>query len=188
MRHAKQATKWVFVGLLGGAIGLSHSARAEIPYEGGDAGGNGGGYFDDPCPARFLKGLAVRTGATVDQVKNRCYDSDGNLYNEATAHGGNGGVIGTMTCKTGHVVQGFHGRANAEVDALGLTCVEEVDVEGVADPGTQTRSSVAAKGGNGGAYFSFRCASGDAASGIYGRSGARVDQIGVWCLDVALSY
>jgi len=119
----------------------------------------------------------------VDRVQNRCYSSSGGVFTESSYHGGSGGSYNTMTCKSGYVVNGFHGRSGDEIDQIGLWCVEESDVENWSDPSGQTIYAKTPKGGSGGSYFSFRCGSGDAATGIFGRSGARVDRIGVWCKD-----
>lgn len=96
------------------------------------------------------------------------------------ARGGNGGRPGSLNCAPDHVAVGVYGRAGRVIDSLGLTCAILN-----ADGSLGTSYDTGALGSSGGNAFRFTCPAGQAVVGFHGRSGGKVDQLGVFCSGVA---
>ena len=163
-------------------------------------GGGGGGDFRIVCPAGQLAvGVDVRAGAEVDQIQVICQavglavDRAGAPFGYATAGvggqsrtaiaGGGGGGQQTLVCPGGSFLHALRVRSGARVDQATFTCAR-MAFRGYPDaPSTRrTDTQSATFGGNGGgANAEQRCNDGELMSGLYGRSGARLDRLGPVC-------
>lgn len=178
MRHVK-----TWLGVTAVLWGAALPAFADVAYETVQWGGSGGQEFESECKTGFVKGLALRSQTLIDRVGLRCVDPrSGKIESINTQFGGSGGYARSTTCVTGYAVKGFRGRSHTYVDRLQLVCVKEADV---AKPNDGANESIDYNypifGGDGGDYFSVRCAGGDAAVGIHGAAATYVDRIGLWC-------
>lgn len=139
----------------------------------GPAGRPGGSDYSAQCGSGRLIGLNVYTGWFVDSVQMICDNGFGGTQAEGPHFGGAGGGLRKLQCDDGYVVTGIHGRDGDYVDRIGITCSHSED--------PSFSYNVGSVGGNGGSYFSFACPSGSYASGIFGSSGALVDELGLHC-------
>jgi hypothetical protein len=98
------------------------------------------------------------------------------------AHGGTGGIATRLSCPSGYVVSGIHGRDYDVIDQIGLRC-SVLNSDGSLG-GTYNTTAV---GGGGGAAFVLNCPAGQVVVGFYGRSAARVDRVGLYCSTPAYS-
>lgn len=96
------------------------------------------------------------------------------------ARGGNGGQPGSLNCAPDHVAVGIYGRAGRIIDNLGLTCAP-LNADGSLGASYDTGS----RGGSGGNPFRLTCSAGQAIVGFRGRSGGKVDRLGLYCSSVA---
>lgn len=96
------------------------------------------------------------------------------------ARGGNGGRPGSLNCAADHVAVGIYGKAGRVIDNLGLTCAPLA-----ADGSLGDSSDTGSRGGSGGNTFRLTCPAGQAIVGFKGRSGGKVDQLGLFCSGVA---
>jgi hypothetical protein len=160
-------------------------AIADAAYETPTVGGNGGNEFTAKCGTGFLKGLTLRSGRVIDRVGMRCVNGRNEVIDYGVSYGGWGGNAGSTTCRAGKVVKGLQLRGARLVDAVALFCIDEWQVAPAAVPSDETIDwSYPWFGGNGGEYASVSCDWGDAAVGIRGSYGDRVDRLGLWCRDV----
>ena len=166
-------------------------------------GGPGGAYFRSDCSGDYVVGVYVRSGAWIDAVGLKCAPL---LVNERRFkhpawnkpyHGGGGGAPQPDgVCPSDRYVSGIkfgytrEGSDPRYVDYIELTCTP---VEGGEPP-----NQVCLQTGNGcwdnppsepgGVIASFQpspftqsCPSGEAATGLHGRSGRFVDALGLIC-------
>jgi hypothetical protein len=152
------------------------------PYLVGPVGGTGGTPFSFSCPTGTVAtALRGRTGDDIDRTELWCTAPTGATV-QAGAVGGFGGVDygADLTCPSGSVLTGLHGRAGIVtfggnvVDTLGVTCVNPATGEGftslargLASPGT--------------APFSLTCNPGTQVIGIFGAQGGLLDRVGIIC-------
>ena len=173
-----QATK--FVGRSGVtvyAIGLSFAVRYRddnLSRVGGQgqssattmAGGSGGSPFAD---GELLQGariaeVRVRAGDTVYSVQMIYGLSDGRV-SPGVRHGGRGGREYTFTLNSDEYITGISGRYGNTVDSMRIQ--------------TNKRTSPTFGGGGGDNDFRIDVPLGSQATGFVGRSGAKVDAIGL---------
>ena len=95
------------------------------------------------------------------------------------ARGGNGGQSGSLNCAPDYVAVGIYGRAGRIIDNLGLTCAP-LNTDGSLGASYDTGS----RGGTGGNPFRISCPAGQAIVGFHGRSGGKVDRLGLYCSGV----
>jgi hypothetical protein len=97
------------------------------------------------------------------------------------ASGGSGGSSPvTLACPGGSVATGIYGWSGAYVDKLGLWCSFLYS-----DGSTGAPYQIGALGGNGGGYFSAQCPkANEVVVGLFGYSGAYINQIGIECSTV----
>lgn len=149
-------------------------------------GGSGGGRFDSPCrPRDGLVGIKYRSGTALDAVTAVCVPINaartewaGSTYSPTQMWGGGGGGRGTLMCQNGDVIRRLRVSAGpwgdiAVVKFLGIEC-EDLATDytyrvQASNSGTVTGTSW------------IKCGGGRIGSGIYGRSGALVDAIGLKC-------
>lgn len=112
-----------------------------------------------------------------DSSTPKCRTSKGGI-NSLMARGGQGGYPGTLSCPDGYGVVGLFVRTGGEVDSIALRC-QEINYETLTPVGNILTTEQ--HGGTGGSSAVISCPSGTFAVGIFGRSAARVDQIGLRC-------
>jgi hypothetical protein len=123
-------------------------------------GGDGGDAFsDDLTEVARLFGFVIRSGDKVDSIQAIYQREDGSSFS-GPQHGGNGGTQDSFAFSEGEVVIEVSGRAGSELDQISITT---------------NRRTYGPFGGNGGVAWVFECSE---AGGIFGRAGAKVDQIG----------
>ena len=87
-----------------------------------------------------------------------------------------------IACGSGHVLIGLAGRSGDRVDQIRPACTRLAS-DGTVDPTTVTSPGTA--GGSGGSPFDDVCpGEAGAVVGLHGRSGSRIDAIGITCADV----
>jgi hypothetical protein len=155
----------------------------------GTFGGPGGGQFESACPAgSFLTGLRARSGAWIDAVSPLCSRwVGGKVLGEIDPlpfNGGGGGGESFIRCHgpRGVIVGLQITQANNEDQSIGHITVDCGDFK--------QPSEFANKLGGSADYFGqatarprmeARCGWGLVAAGIYGKSGAYVDRLGLLC-------
>lgn len=108
----------------------------------------------------------------------QCSESMGGPTNSLD-EGGGGGEPVVFACPDGYVVTGFRGRSGSEIDKVGFRC-HRFSFETMEPFGDQYFTKLG--GGNGGSPFgSINCPAGKVAIGFRGRSGARIDKLGLVC-------
>ncbi len=163
-------------------------------------GGGGGGAFRLACGAgQAAVGVDVRAGAEIDQVEVICQQvglsvdrgstphgfttrATGGQARTGTAGGGGGGQV-TFVCPGGSFLHALQVRSGARVDQATFTCAR---LEFVGYPGAPrlARSDTGSRsfGGNGGGERpTQRCRDDELMAGLFGRAGARLDQMGPIC-------
>jgi hypothetical protein len=123
-------------------------------------GGDGGRLFSDDLTevARPL-GFVIRSDSRVDSIQAIYQRSDGTSFS-GRQHGGNGGTQYAFAFSENESITRISGRAGDEVDQISITT---------------TLTTYGPFGGNGGDPWEFDSTN---IGGIFGRYGARVDQIG----------
>lgn len=149
-------------------------AMASGWYSVGPAGAPGGSDFANECSSGTLVGLTVYTGWYVDSVQMICDDGMGGRTNEGPHYGGGGGTVHTLACDSGFAVAGIFGRDGWYLDRLGISCVSKEY--------PSLSYEISSVGGTGGTPYSYSCADGDYAKGIFGSSGSLVDTLGLKCV------
>jgi Jacalin-like lectin domain len=123
-------------------------------------GGDGGdGFSDDLTQVTRLLGFVIRSGNRVDSIQAIYQGADGTSFS-GPQHGGNGGTQYAFAFSGDEAIIGVSGRAGSALDQISITT---------------TKKTYGPFGGNGGDEWEFPNTS---IGGIFGRSGARVDQIG----------
>jgi hypothetical protein len=91
-------------------------------------------------------------------------------------NGGGGGSPFRLACPDGKLIVGLRGNSGGGLDAVGPVC------SSIDDPAAGVPGETA--GGTGGAVFDTRCPPGQVGVGLFGRSGAEVDALGLACADL----
>jgi hypothetical protein len=152
----------------------------------GPVGGNGGTPFGPfTCaPGSMASALRGRAGDDIDRTELWCSNIDGTFVGAPAFVAGVGAATGadygtTLSCPSGSVITGLHGRAGTVVwggtvvDTLGVTCTN------LASGAIQATPEV---GNSAGApVFTIGCPAGQHVVGIQGRQGALLDQIAIIC-------
>jgi len=147
-------------------------------------GSNSGTAFTDECGSgQVLAGIQGGSGSWMDRVAPVCVDVDGagnwiGTPDAGPMRGGNGGTFFSQICPQNSAVTGFKGGINHYLGSLSVECVNLASA--VSTDGTP---SYLPKVGAGPINNRYGCAAGSVAVGIFGRSGAYVDDLGLRCLD-----
>jgi len=156
-----------------------------------EIGRTGGNPFSVDCGTdQVLAGIDVRAGYALDAIAPRCVsvnangDWIGNPSRRGGLKGGSGGSLRTSQCPSNYAVVGYNGsRGGGWYDFVAgyiqLNCRKlnsPVSVSG----GITTLSSAGVR--QSGSARAFICSSNRPSRGLYGRSGALVDQYGLRCL------
>ncbi|MBL4683596.1 MAG: hypothetical protein JKY37_03315 [Nannocystaceae bacterium] len=159
--------------------------RSEAPgdTELARVGGNGGAPFELTCPGDgVVRGMQVDSSSRfVNRIRLTCdggtSGSAGEWKDSRWAYNGR--------CLANQVVIGIYGSADSMFGQLGMLCASEDDViEGVADIGTRRWLGGLSNVGH---EFERTCPAGMAVKRLYGRSGARIDQLSVVCEEYPVS-
>jgi len=154
-------------------------------------GGNGGNYFSSDCGVgAALVGIDARTGWAVDAITALCADvsSSGSwtsgIYQKGGRKGGSGGSSSRLRCPTNYAVEGIRssngsGYYSNVVGAVQLYCKRLNSATTI----TGSASWTSYRGRFSSNPQNLGCNSNHAARGLFGRSGALLDQIGVLCND-----
>ena len=166
---------------------VSHqlAVRGSIEVKAAPLGGNGGSEFALDCGAgQVLAGLAGRAGSLIDQISALCVDVDASGLWTSTpqpagaARGGSGGTAFERMCPTNSALIGIEGAVDRSVvGSLVVHCRPLSARDGTSGEIT----ALAASGGNYANPHTFACAERGVATGIHGRSGSLVDQLGLTC-------
>lgn len=161
------------------------------PYSNTPAiGGNGGDEFQAMCPGKSkMIGIGGRTGAWIDAMYPLCGSWDQaaqgfRMGANGPTTGGHGGGPAEVICPPRTAVGGWeiaqvrHGNATT-VLYVRLTCV--TSTSSGARVVMKERFGGNAPAGNGN-VFPYRCPPFMLANGIYGRSGAFIDNAGLACV------
>jgi hypothetical protein len=125
-------------------------------------GGNGGDPFtDDITQAVRLLGFVIRSGDKVDSIQAIYQRANGTSYSGAQ-HGGNGGTQQAFAFADGEVVTKISVHAGTEIDQITIKT---------------NRTTYGPFGGAGGIAWDFEY---PVIGGIFGRSGDKLDQLGVF--------
>jgi hypothetical protein len=131
-------------------------------------GGGGGNAFDDkdiaPYPIKKIVALAIRHGSIVDAIQATYLLENGSTW-AAPKHGGDGGSQSDVLLQPNEAIVSFVIRSGSLVD--NLTIVTELN--GV----FKEYGPFGGSGGGSGAVIG-------AIVSLYGRSGSKLDAIGVW--------
>lgn len=178
---------------LAAACGLALSAGVLAASEHSDTpvfGGTGGGPFLSYCPQNtYLVGVGGRTGDWVDAIQPICaqWNSATRAFNPSIAErtsGGSGGGPAILMCPGGMAIRGWE---IARITARNAWVVQYVRPQcETFSPESQASAQIPGLfGGNGATshadVMAYKCPPGQFANGIYGASGAYVDNAGLKC-------
>jgi hypothetical protein len=165
------------------ALGLTglFAVTASEARDAGALGGGGGGEYRSQCPSGHAWFSYIgNAGTALDGIRALCTSVQPDKTTTGTAetdyHGGSGGSRIQRTCPANSVVTALRVwmEANKLVAEIDLTCTN-----------LQTGAVIVQDGRNVGRPISpsvlFSCNADEIGVGIYGRSGALVDQIGLIC-------
>ncbi|AJQ92836.1 jacalin-like lectin [Gynuella sunshinyii] len=135
-------------------------------FEAGNSGGGGGVAFFDNPPNDFLQldRVTLCGGRLVDSVEVVYIDGSGNVYSYGK-HGGNGGSCKTLNFMSGEYISKVSGKSGSEVDSLTIT--------------TNMGRTLSVGGSGGDSGFLYTGNGQFQIVGFKGRSGSRIDAIGV---------
>ena len=153
----------------------------------GALGGGGGAEFRSTCrPGDVMIGFNMRSGSALDAVVPICIGLNpqktewmGQAYQaSAGLHGGGAGSFQKIDCRPGYAVRHLHVfmDGNRMVNHIRMTCA---DLD--SNPGDWHDSVPGQIGGQAIGDVRFNCGDHEWGTGIFGRSGALVDQLGLQC-------
>lgn len=168
------------------ALGLSIVASGALARDAGGLGGGGGGEYRSPCPANMAWFAYIgRAGSALDGIRALCTSVQPNKTTTGTFetdyHGGGGGDRIQRTCPANSVVTAMRVWMGNDrlVSKIDLTCTN-----------LQDGSTSVQAGRTGGRPIEpsvlFSCNPDEVGVGIYGRSGAMIDNIGLICERLAV--
>jgi hypothetical protein len=157
-------------------------------------GGSGGSPFRIVCaPNHVLIGFNMGTGSALDSIGPACVKirADGTTVklpiNNPGATGGSGGRHNQVYCMNGpdgrEPTNTFLARMNVFVDRFEIVNHIEIQCRKLANSAPfatwfRPRDGI---GGQAQRSFTVECATGQIPNGIYGRSGALIDRLGLLC-------
>ena len=147
--------------VLGSTLGLpQQSGSTNI------SGGRGGSPFSDPQPAAGTRvtEIRIRSGETIDAIQ-MVYASATGSSALASQHGGSGGRLNVFRLDADEYITGISGRYGEMVDSLRIH--------------TNKKTSPLYGGSGGSGDYQIEVPNGTEALGFTGRSGERVDAIGL---------
>jgi hypothetical protein len=182
------------------ASGLGRPAAATIMSA---EGGQGGGDFQAQCaPGQYVVGFAAGAGAWINRIAILCapYLAEQHKFGSRTTgefHGGGGATLQEQYCPVDSYVASIHfgftrrGSEREYVDDVGMGCARLDGTasasacintgEGCSEGGSYV-PNVFPTGVRDQVHLAFQsCPSGEAATGIHGRSGDYVDALGLIC-------
>lgn len=175
-------------------MALSVGMIAAVARDTASAGGSGGGAFRDDCGDRYLIGVRIWQGDSLDGIMPICGELDAK-YRRVNGfqfpgghHGGYGGSEKTVICPGPSVVRGFK-ITIGEGDMVGnvhLLCKNTHTGEWTEQGTGWTPETSGFLGGfTGGAVqhegAPYNCRENEDGHGIFGRAGNMVDRLGLIC-------
>lgn len=186
MRHVPAACSIILV-----LAAMPAGASTDGAYHNTPAiGGPGGGEFNGMCPGKSkMIGIGGRSGAWIDAVHPVCgvwnqQVRDFRRVGDGQHSGGNGGGPAEVRCPPRTAVGGWE---IAQVHHNKSNLVQYVRLFCVASTSSAARPIVAARYGGAAPVdranvFRYRCPPMMLAIGLYGRSGAFLDNAGLVCM------
>ena len=156
----------------------------------GTSGGTGGGAFKQSCRSGFvLRGIGAKVGSWVDGVTPVCTVAFGHLKGSTQEDGlgwfgGDGGDNKNTLCSKGEAVLGISATSGMLTGHIrGVTELSFLCGTPAGDSGGSVSGSTPIGGPNkpNSIKAFLKCPRGLVATGIYGRSGKWLDQIGLIC-------
>ena len=180
------------ITLLIAAGGLAAGGTALAATRTAAAGGGGGGPFVASCGSGWsLRGFDARVGSWIDAVKPICIGSSTNALESAVdekvvnpAFGGTGGEPKRLWCYKNAAVRAIIVQSGKVTDktravtSIRLVCGTR---DGLGAPTPSVYGDYFAPQKPDNRTERLTCPSGQVATGIYGRSGKWLDQIGLVC-------
>ena len=188
-----EVRKFPSIVAVAAACGLAMSVSAPAATDYSDTpvfGGSGGGSFLAYCPKNtYLIGIGGRTGNWIDAIQPICaqWNSTTQAFNPPVTGrttGGSGGGPATLMCPAGMVVRGWE---IARIAARNALVVQYVRPQcETFSPEQRASAQIPGRFGGDGAtnpanLMGYKCPQGQFANGIYGASGAYVDNAGLKC-------
>jgi len=171
------------------ALITSIPARAEVRT--GTAGGNGGEPFSASCPVGYaLAGAYIRSGAFVDGAWATCVEVKRvgiipRQLKDVGGGGGSGGTLNSLLCDSTEVVTALFATSGMVTDHIrAITKIRFDCIRPAAVPSGNITGATLALGGpnkKNSTDLDMFCPVGQVATGIYGRAGKWLDQIGLIC-------
>ena len=189
-RHSRQWLGAALAALTFRAFAVSPAHAQDGTTVTGTAGGRGGGPFTLACPSGMaMVGVNGRYGAWVDAIAPICAiwvpgSRTLGSIDEQPGTGGGGGGRGWMRCegRQGVAVGLWVWQAANEDRSVGRVLLECGQYEDPRRRANNLPGGALAFGESiGGPRVELRCGPGEVAVGLYGRSGAFVDRVGLLC-------
>ena len=191
MRKQYLLTLFVFSAI---AVSSNVARATDVPIQGGP----GGGAFRLACPGNmFMLGVALRSGAFVDAIRGNCLPFNGKDYVTPPTFtnftGGTGGALQQNGCSADRYMVaikiGFTRDDNRPkyLDYVEMTCRVLTGYGGDNKVCLDTGNGCWDRHPSPGPYngyglaFTLNCPANQAATGLFGRSGAYVDAVGLIC-------
>lgn len=160
--------------------------RSEAPgdTELARAGGSGGSPFELSCPGDgVVRGMQVDSSTSfVNRLQLNCDTGT----SAQTGEWKDSTLEAEADCGEDQVVVGLYGAADAMIGHMGMVCMDEADVKAGLPNSDGTRLLMGGLNEKG-HYFNRVCPDGMAMKRLYGRSGARIDQVRVVCEEYPVS-
>jgi hypothetical protein len=133
------------------------------------------------CGGEELNGMETQKALAEPAATEALGQSSNELsvstnYSYLPFRGGTGGQAVNISCASGYVASGIHGRAGQYIDRLGLIC-RALRADGSLGPSYDSMPV----GGWGGSDFRIECPPGGAIVGFHGASGDYLDRLGLIC-------
>lgn len=171
------------------SIGFSLSmqfATASYARDIGALGGAGGSEFRSNCrPGDVIVGFEIQIGKALDAVRAQCVSLNPQRTEYAseiyalTNFGGHGGNQTALSCKTGYAVRHLHVYMDSSkiVNEFRITCQALNSGDWHDEAPLRLEGETGVSIGD----VRFSCGDGEWATGIYGRYGSLIDQLGLQC-------
>lgn len=189
-RHARRRLGAALAALVAAALASSPAGAQHGTTVTGAVGGRGGGPFTLACPSGMaMVGVRGRYGAWVDAIAPICaiWVAGGRTLgsiDEQPGTGGGGGGPGWMRCegRRGVAVGLLVWQAANEDRSVGRVLLECGQYDDPRRRANNLPGGALAFGESiGGPRVELRCGPDEVAVGLYGRSGAFIDRLGLLC-------
>jgi hypothetical protein len=147
-------------------------ARSKYKYEtelasvGGADDGDGSRFYAGCNTTEFVGGWDVRTSSNLSGLRLRCRTSGGAETVMPWQPSSSAGTTTTQNCSSDELLVGIHGKADTDINGVGVICQRRSSVAGGSASGRRT---IPAVGGVTGVAFERMCPVGMAVRSIRGR-------------------